>query len=98
MNETDICLAIRQMRKVQFDYEGVPRVVEPHLLGIMRNGTMVLCVYQVGGGSKSGKPVGWKSFIPEKIENWTLLSETFGNTEPGYNRDDTRMSRILCSL
>ena len=46
--------AIRSKRLIEFEYDGLRRVAEPHDYGV-QNGIMKLLVYQVRGDSKSGR-------------------------------------------
>lgn len=46
--------AIRSRRVVTFHYDGLPRIVEPFLLGTTTAGRSALRAYQTAGGSRSG--------------------------------------------
>lgn len=90
--------AIRQHRLLRFVYAGHARVVEPHTYGIDHQGNRTLCGYQVSGGSASGKPQGWKFFRAARMQQITLLEQTFAAPRPEYRRDDRAFASILAQL
>ena len=49
----EMCIAQRLL--LSFVYDGLPRVVEPHLVGYSTTGKQLLRAYQVDGQSESGK-------------------------------------------
>jgi hypothetical protein len=69
--------AVLERRTVSLVYEGLPRVVEPHLIGIHQAGEPVLSAFQTGGFSHSGDLPGWRTFITTKIELVEPRDETF---------------------
>lgn len=92
-----ICQAISEMKLIEFDYDGGPRIVEPHCVGITTAGNPGLRGYQVGGYSSSGK-MGWKMFDMSKAGSVTLLDDSFNGPRPGYKQNDSGMSSIECQL
>lgn len=72
--------AIAEKRLVELGYHGHRRVVEPHDYG-MRNGRVMLLVYQVCGGSSRASPAqGWRLLDVTKITDCTVLAETFAGS------------------
>jgi hypothetical protein len=69
--------AVLERRTVTLVYEGLRRVVEPHLIGIHEAGEPILSAYQTGGFSHSGDLPGWRTFITTKIDSVEPRSETF---------------------
>jgi hypothetical protein len=69
--------AILDRRTVSLVYEGLRRVVEPHLIGIHEAGEPVVAAYQTGGFSHSGDLPGWRTFITTKIDTVEPRDETF---------------------
>jgi hypothetical protein len=69
--------AVLDHRTVTLVYEGLRRVVEPHLIGIHEAGEPMLAGFQTGGFSHSGDLPGWRTFITTKIESVDLREETF---------------------
>jgi hypothetical protein len=69
--------AVLDHRTVNLVYEGLRRVVEPHVIGIHEAGEPVLAAFQTGGFSHSGDLPGWRTFITTKIESVEPRDETF---------------------
>src|SRR3954471_2959994 len=83
----DRCIrrAIFERRMLAFEYDGKPRLVEPHDYGRMKDLDRVLC-YQVGGESNSGKLPAWRLFEVSRMVNLKLSDQRF----PGPRDDDKR--------
>jgi hypothetical protein len=64
-------------RTVNMVYEGLRRVVEPHLVGIHEAGEPMVAAFQTGGFSHSGDLPGWRTFITAKVESVEPREETF---------------------
>ncbi len=92
-----ISSAIREMKLVQFYYNGGIRVVEPHCHGVTTAGNEGLRAYQVSGYSESGR-LGWKMFDLSKASSIIIFDETFSGPRPDYKRGDKGMSQIYCEL
>lgn len=90
--------AITNRRLLSFRYHGRPRLIEPHLLGVTTAGNLALRAYQVGGSSGSGNVPDWRLFEVPEMRELQATSSSFEGTRPGYNRADTRMTRILARL
>ena len=71
-----ICAAISERRLVTFILDGFRRIAEPHDYGII-DGVARLFFYQVGGESRSGRPVGWRWGVLSRISGLRILSDTF---------------------
>ena len=68
--------AIAEKKLVEFQYQGYTRIAEPQVYG--RNGGVEqLLVYQVRGGSKSGRPPAWRRVDLPKVSGLNILDETF---------------------
>jgi predicted DNA-binding transcriptional regulator YafY len=93
-----IALAIQNRNLLSFTYDGFAREVEPHCLGIDKNGHSALRAYQVAGGSESGKYVGWKMFHVNEMHSLNVLSKTFQQPRNGYKRGDKDMMRIQAEV
>lgn len=81
--------AIAQYRLLAFDYNGRPRVVEPHLYGAV-GGVLQLQAFQVGGSSSSGSLPEWRLFRVEKMLRAELLESHFA----GPRQDSARSRRF----
>jgi hypothetical protein len=69
--------AVLEHRTVTLVYEGLRRVVEPHLVGIHEAGEPMVAGFQTGGFSHSGDLPGWRTFITTKVESVDPREETF---------------------
>ena len=94
--DSKIINAIKSQNVITFDYEEQPRTVEPHCYGITTKGNEVIRAYQIDGYSSSGR-MGWKLYDISKIEDLSVLDETF-EIEEGYKRGDKGMSEIFYEL
>ena len=93
-----ICEAIRKRLLLEFRYGGLPRVVEPYVLGTSTRGTEVLRAVQVGGSSNSGGFGYGKLWAVEEITALRITTETFPADDPNYNPDDSGMQSIHCRI
>lgn len=76
--------AIAERRLIEFSY-GSPgrRVAEPHDYGRIE-GKIALLVYQIRGASRGPLP-NWRMLHLDKIQNLTMLDETFaGSRGPAH--------------
>ena len=69
--------AVLDHRTVNLVYEGLRRVVEPHLVGIHEAGEPMVAAFQTGGFSHSGDLPGWRTFITTKVESVDPREEKF---------------------
>lgn len=60
--------AILERRPLKLIYQGLPREIEPYMVGIHEAGEPILVAYQTGGYSHSGDLPGWRTFITTEIE------------------------------
>ena len=63
--DPQICDAIENKRLLAFNYNGLPREIEPHAHGISLAGKEVVRGYQTGGHSSS-EPLGWRLWMWRK--------------------------------
>jgi hypothetical protein len=89
--------AIRERRLIAFVLGGLPRRAEPHDYGII-NGVHKLFFYQVGGGSRSGRPVGWRWGLLDDIHDLALLDESFAGARDTGAERHARWDRLLASV
>jgi hypothetical protein len=91
-------LAIENRRLISFEYQGYPRVAEPHDYGIM-NRVRTLLVYQVRGESKTRNVPGWKHIRESEIRELQVLDEHFpgGRTVPSgqHKKWDKILIRVV---
>ena len=92
-----ICEAVEYRYLLSFDYDGLPREVEPHAHGTSSTGKEVVRGFQTGGESSS-RPLGWRLWDVAKMESFRVSNSTFANTRPGYVRGDSHMHPVHCEL
>jgi predicted DNA-binding transcriptional regulator YafY len=89
-----ICNAIEARAVISFLYSGSVRTVEPHVLGYDRSEHLMLSAWQLSGGSGTG----WRDFRFDRMSDVKLTEAKFSTARPGYNPNDTTMTRIICRL
>jgi hypothetical protein len=95
MDHPIICAAIRDLVLLEFDYDGLRRVVAPYCHGWTSKGE-VLRAIQVRGASHSRGLGFGKLWAVEKMLNIHLTAESFVPNDPHYNPDDSAMVEIHC--
>jgi hypothetical protein len=76
--ETLLAQAIRARQIVDLDYEGTgSRKMELYVLYRSSEGQLLLNGSQLSGQSAHGEPLGWKTFLVERLTDVVLFSETF---------------------
>jgi hypothetical protein len=93
-----ICRAIRARTLVEFDYDGLHRIVAPYCHGLTHKRVEVLRAIQIGGASRSSGFGFGKLWHVEKMINLRTSDEKFLPTDPGYNPDDSVMMHICCRV
>jgi hypothetical protein len=93
-----VCEAIRTLSRIEFDYQGKHRVVEPYCHGVSTRGLEVMRAVQVGGQSGSGGLGYGKLWSVDEMVNAHVLDERFDPDDPNYNPDDTAMKTIHCRV
>lgn len=89
--------AIDNLQVLTFTYSGIPRVVEPHALGISRTGKEVLRCYQTHGGHVTPGHE-WDLCELSKIYNLSISGTYFQTPRPGYKKGDSHMISIFAQL
>lgn len=92
-----ICQAIEAKRRLEFDYDGLPREVEPHAHGLSSAGNEVVRGFQTGGESSS-EELGWRLWRVDKMVSLNVSDSTFSNTRSGYSQGDSQMHPVHCEL
>jgi hypothetical protein len=93
-----ICDAIRQRRRLLFDYDGLPRVVEPYCHGTNAHGSALLRAVQVGGSSSSGAFGFGKLWTVSKMTKVRASDELFTPDDPRYKPDDSTIVEVHCRI
>lgn len=92
-----LCAAIRNLELIEFEYEGLLRVVEPYCHGFTRNGE-VLRAIQVGGESRSRGMGFGKLWTVDKPRHVRATGKHFVPNDPNYNPNDSAMTNIHCAV
>jgi hypothetical protein len=74
-------VAIHERRVVTFTLDGLRRLAEPHDYGII-DGVAKLFFYQLGGESRSGRPLGWRWAVLTRISDLQVLPDSFPGPRP----------------
>jgi hypothetical protein len=96
-----ICDAIRTRSLLEFQYDGLVRVVAPYCHGVSKTGHEVVRAVQLRGASSSGAGgLGFgKLWKVSKLVRVRLLDEHFAPTDdPDYNPDDSALATIHCRV
>lgn len=90
--------AIENKEVVCFIYDGLPREVEPFLIGDTRTKKCALRGFQTGGGSRSGRIFDWHIFLLDKISCLTKTGKHFSGVRKNYNPSDKGMLNIYVHI
>ena len=92
-----ICSAIESRHHLVFDYDGLPREIEPHAHGTSSRSKEVVRGYQTGGQSSSG-PLGWRLWDVAKMKSLRVSESTFTGARADYVQGDSGMHPVHCEL
>lgn len=98
MRKDQPCAALHGGKCFQLFYDGYIRIVEVHAVGTMKDGSAVMRVWQVRGGSRSGETQGWTLLRLDEASGGQIIDEKSQAPRPGYRRDDSTMVYISCQL
>lgn len=95
----DFSYAIENRLLIHFLYGGCSRVVVPAAYGLhATTQNPVLRGYQMGGTSNSRAVPLWDIFLVNRISNFVVSDNHFGDLPPFYKRDDKDISPIYAQL
>jgi len=94
MNTGTIRNAIANRQIVEFSYKGYHRIAEPHIYGIKDDKRQIL-VYQIGGGSSSGRIPDWRRMDIDKIEGLKTTGQTFAGPRETPSGDHSEWDTII---
>jgi len=95
--ESAICTAIRKRVRLEFEYDGKHRLVEPYCHGRTKNGEALRAV-QVGGESRSRGFGFGKLWMVERMSVLRATDQPFAPADPTYNPNDSAMIEIHCCV
>ena len=97
MNTSIIRNAIANKDTIEFTYKGHRRIAEPYVYGI-KNEKRQLLVYQVGGGTSSGRIPDWRHVAIDEISGLKTTDQTFAgaraNPSGDYSDWDVIIARV----
>ncbi|HVE89713.1 MAG TPA: hypothetical protein VNA44_08425 [Burkholderiaceae bacterium] len=88
--------AIRERRLITFVLDQRPRRAEPHDYGLI-DGEPRLFFYQVGGESRSGRPVGWRWAVLSKVSELRVLDERFSGPRPAPSGRHVKWDKLFAT-
>jgi hypothetical protein len=89
--------AIAEKRLVTFTLHGLTRRAEPHDYGVV-HGVARLFFYQVGGQSRSGRPIGWRWATVSEISSFEVLGQTFAGTRPAASGRHVQWDVLIATV
>ena len=90
--------AIAERRVVTFMLDGMQRVAEPHDYGLIDREPR-LFFYQIGGKSRSGRPVGWRWAKPvSRITQLNVLDRHFAGPRPAPTGQHVKWDTLFASV
>jgi len=92
-----LCIAIAERRLVTFFLDGFRRIAEPHDYGII-DGVARLFFYQIGGESRSGRPVGWRWGVLPRISQLHILRDIFPGPRPAPSGRHIRWDTLIATV
>lgn len=91
MKANDAHFALLNGRRLHLRYNGYARTVEVHAIGTSPEGEDIMRVWQVRGGSRTGRPKGWKQILLDKANDARIIDEKSEAPRPGYDRAENGM-------
>lgn len=96
---TAICDAIRDGEIIEFEYDGMVKIVEPFCYGVGFDGQELLRGYVIGGFSDIlGQEYSWKLFTISHMGTIQYIGKKFSTIRNGYEKEDKDINTIYCSF
>lgn len=94
---TTLCEAIDQGELIEFEYEGMIRIVEPYIYGVSDEGKSLLKGFQTGGfNKKNDNSYTWDVYVVESMGSVQFVGKTFSHERAGYKKNDPLFATIYC--
>ena len=97
LNTSIVRNAIANKDIIEFTYQGYLRIAEPHIYGI-HNGKRQLLVYQIGGGSSSGRIPDWRRMDLNGISGFKLTGEKFAGSRPNPTGEQATFDTVIAAI
>jgi len=91
-----IISAIQRKEVLRFTYDGLPREVEPHAVGVSSSGHKVLRCFLVKGLQPHDQ--NWYLVPLSKIDDLNTTEQYFSSTRSGYKNGDKGMAIIYAQI
>ena len=98
MLHTIACTALQKKKCLELRYDGFTRVVEAHAVGVKKDGTEAMRVWQIRGGSVSGERTGFKLLDLDETFSAHMTDEQSHAPRFGYKHGDKALNPIYCQL
>ncbi|WP_312652378.1 hypothetical protein [Proteiniclasticum sp.] len=96
---TTICDAIRDGEIVEFDYDGMVRIVEPFIYGLTSGGVQVMKGYQIGGYNRENdNSYDWVTFEVNQIGTIKFIGKKFTTKRDGYMKQSEDIKTVYCKF
>lgn len=97
--QNPICAAIHARLRLEFEYNGSLRLVEPYCHGFTRNGEALRAVQRPRAHESGGAGFGFgKLWMVARMRSVRVTGEHFTADDPAYNPNDSAMLRIHCRI
>jgi len=88
---------VSERRLLAFFSKGHDRIAEPHDYGV-KDKVRKLLYYQVGGGSNSHPPTGWRWADADEMTGARLLEERFAGARPAPTGQHVKWDKLFASV
>lgn len=96
---TAICDAIRDGEIIEFEYNGLVKIVEPFCYGVDSEGQELLRGYVIGGFREVlNQEYMWNLFKVSHMGAIKYIGKKFKTIRDGYEKEDKDMATIYCSF
>ncbi|MDP3193200.1 hypothetical protein [Rhodoferax sp.] len=90
--------AIKNKQMLVLVYKGLPRIIEPHIVGSATNGNEYVRGFQTGGTS-STNDYGWKIMNLKQIQLVSLLpNQFFSKARSEFIKNDSVIKNVYATL
>ena len=92
------CEALRSGHVLELQYDSYSRLIEVHAVGFTKDDNAIIKAWQVGGGSVSNEPTGWKLLRLDDITGAVVTHQKSLAPRSDYQAGDEVMQVITCQL
>ncbi|MBA2864933.1 WYL domain-containing protein [Methanococcus maripaludis] len=88
--------AIKSKKTVTFQYEGLPRVVEPHMIAITDTGKWILKAFQTWTFESRNRP-DWKFYSIPNIKDLIMMNKSF-ESKLDFEKNQLYIDKIIMQV